>query len=320
EAMQEIEPARRKLALDEFIELQRQIRARRRHFEQKAEALPCQGDNRLIKPFLAQLGFKLTEAQTQVLRELRKDMSGKHPMRRLLQGDVGSGKTVVAACCALMALESGYEVALMAPTEILAEQHFSNFSKWLLPLGIAVKLQTGSRVRRENPSNEGRALNSLNLRAGLSPSPPREERAGERRPIHTQVHGKEPGGEERASGGTRELASSVLTVGTHALIESGFNPERLGLVIIDEQHKFGVAQREQLLRKGSYPHLLVMTATPIPRTLGLTLYGDLDVSVIDELPAGRGAIKTFVRLADKLPEVCEFIRKKLAEGRQAYVV
>src|SRR5438093_3492590 len=139
------EVARRRLALDEFIELQRQVQLRRRNFETKAQSLPCAGDNHLIKPFLARLGFKLTEAQTKVLRELRRDLSGPHPMRRLLQGDVGSGKTVAAACCALMALESRYNAALMAPTEILAEQHFRNFKRWLEPLGIEVELQTGSQ-------------------------------------------------------------------------------------------------------------------------------------------------------------------------------
>lgn len=267
EAPGDIEIARRRLALDEFIGLQRDIQLRRKKFEAKARGLPCGGNNRLIKPFLAQLGFSLTKAQTSVLRELRHDMAGAHPMRRLLQGDVGSGKTAVAACCALMALESSFNVALMAPTEILAGQHFQTFKRWFEPLGIEVQLQTGSfKSTTVNPQR------------------------------------------------------STFTIGTHALIESGFDMEHLGLVIIDEQHKFGVAQREQLLRKGSYPHLLVMTATPIPRTLGLTLYGELDVSVIDELPAGRGQIKTFVRAADKLPKVWEFIRKKLAEGRQAYVV
>jgi ATP-dependent DNA helicase RecG len=272
----------RRLALDEFIKLQRGIQLRRKHFETKARALPCGGDNHLIKPFLAQLGFKLTGAQTKVLRELRRDMSGTHPMRRLLQGDVGSGKTVVAACCALMALESGYHVALMAPTEVLAEQHFANFTNWLAPLGVAVELQTGSR------------------KTGRVQSP------------KSKVQSQESG-----AGAQRQ---PTLTIGTHALIEAGFAPENLGLVIIDEQHKFGVAQREQLLRKGHYPHLLVMTATPIPRTLGLTLYGELDVSVIDELPPGRGRIQTFVRMADKLPKVWDFIRGKLAAGRQAYVV
>jgi ATP-dependent DNA helicase RecG len=271
------------LALDEFIELQVQIRLRRKNFEARAQALPCGGDNRYIKPFLAQLGFKLTGAQTKVLREIRRDMSGAHPMRRLLQGDVGSGKTAVAACAALMALESGFDVALMAPTEILAEQHFRNFQKWFAPLDIGVELQTGSRKTVES----------------------RESRVESRKPFQPSSLNPRP---------------STLYIGTHALLTSGFDLPKLGLVVIDEQHKFGVAQREQLVRKGRYPHLLVMTATPIPRTLGLTLYGDLEVSVIDEPPAGRGRIKTFVRTAGSLPKVWEFIRKKLAAGRQAYVV
>ena len=221
-----------------------------------------------MKPFLTRLCFRLTEAQAKVLREIRHDMNGTHPMRRLLQGDVGSGKTAVAACSALMAIESGFNVALMAPTEILAEQHFRNFQKWFEPLGIKVELQTGSRKIVQSPKSKVQSL----------------------------------------------------FIGTHALIESGFAIENLGLVIIDEQHKFGVAQREQLVRKGNYPHLLVMTATPIPRTLGLTLYGDLDVSTIEEMPGGRGKIKTFVRAAEKLPKVWDFIREKISAGRQAYVV
>lgn len=282
ETLADPELARRRLALDEFIELQQRIQRRRRNFETKARALPCHGDNHLIKPFLAQLGFKLTEAQTRVLRELRQDMSAARPMRRLLQGDVGSGKTAVAACCALMALESGYSVALMAPTEVLAEQHFRNFTHWLEPLGVAVELQTGSRKTGEGGSQKS------------------EVRSQKPQPGNPQ--------------------GATLTIGTHALIEAGFAPGNLGLVIIDEQHKFGVAQREELVRKGQYPHLLVMTATPIPRTLGLTVYGELDVSVIDQLPPGRGRINTFVRSADKLPQVWSFIRKRLAEGRQAYVV
>ena len=137
--------AQRRLALDEFVALQVQIQSRRKKFEVSAKALACAGDNHLIKPFLARLGFKLTEAQTRVLREIRKDMGGMHPMRRLLQGDVGSGKTAVAACAALMALESGFNAALMAPTEILAEQHYRNFVKWLEPLGVKFELQTGNR-------------------------------------------------------------------------------------------------------------------------------------------------------------------------------
>jgi ATP-dependent DNA helicase RecG len=281
----EAEIARKRLALDEFLALQIQIRARRSNFEARSQALPCAGDNRLIKPFLAQIGFKLTTAQTKVLREIRRDMSGAHPMRRLLQGDVGSGKTAVAACAALMALESGFHVTLMAPTEILAEQHFRNFTGWLGPLGVRVEIQTGSRRISDT---EHRTPN---------------------------IEGTEDG--HHAS---RLPPHASLFIGTHALLESSVAIPNLGLVIIDEQHKFGVAQREQLVRKGRYPHLLVMTATPIPRTLGLTLYGDLDVSVIDELPPGRGRLKTFVRLTDALPKVWSFIREKLSAGRQAYVV
>jgi len=283
EASSDPEIARQRLALDEFLALQLQIQARRKKFEANAKALPCSGDNRLMKPFLARLGFKLTNAQTRVLREIRADLGGAHPMRRLLQGDVGSGKTAVGACSALMALESGFSVALMAPTEILAEQHSRNFTRWFEPLGIKVELQTGSRktVDSRGSKVEGQAT--------LLP----------------------------ASFGSR---SSTLFIGTHALLTGGFNIPRLGLVIIDEQHKFGVAQREQLVRKGNFPHLLVMTATPIPRTLGLTLYGDLDLSVIDELPAGRGSVKTFIRSSDKLPKVWAYIRGKIKTGRQAYVV
>jgi ATP-dependent DNA helicase RecG len=288
EAEQDAERARRRLALDEFIELQRQIQLRRRNFETKAQALPCGGDNRLMKPFLARLAFKLTEAQTKVLREMRKDLSGRHPMRRLLQGDVGSGKTVVAACSALMALESGYNVALMAPTEILAEQHYRTFSNWFGPLRVAVELQTGSR----KTSEQGQVT-------------------GDRKPQPVSLVTR------HSSPATPPAA---LFIGTHALLTSGFDLPNLGLVIIDEQHRFGVAQREELVRKGRYPHLLVMTATPIPRTLGLTVYGELDVSVIEEPPPGRGRIHTFVRAADKLPKVWEFIREKLGQGRQAYVV
>jgi ATP-dependent DNA helicase RecG len=283
EELTDVEIARRRLALDEFIALQREMQLRRKNFEAKSSSLSCRGDNHLMKPFLVQLGFKLTAAQTKVLREIRADMNGAHPMRRLLQGDVGSGKTVVAACTALMALESGYNVALMSPTEILAEQHFQNFSRWFEPLGIKVQLRTGSSKETALQVKKNEAPRTI------KPS-------------------------------TLNLQPSTLFIGTHALIESGFAPDQLGLVIIDEQHKFGVAQREQLVRKGRYPHLLVMTATPIPRTLGLTLYGDLDVSVMDQMPGGRGKIKTFLRTTEKLPEVWKFIREKLAAGRQAYIV
>jgi ATP-dependent DNA helicase RecG len=278
EEAEDAEIARQRLALDEFLEMQVAIQTRRRNLEANSRALPSAGDNRLIKPFLAGLSFDLTPAQTRVLAEIRRDMAGPRPMRRLLQGDVGSGKTIVGACTALMALESGRDVVLMAPTEILADQHWRNFRRWFEPLGIAVELCTGT------------------TKTGL------------------------PAGQEALSFAPSGARRLQLHIGTHALLEAGYAPEKLGLVIIDEQHKFGVAQREQLVRKGAHPHLLVMTATPIPRTLGLTLYGDLDVSVIAAAPPGRGQIKTYVRAAESLPKVWEFTRAQLKKGRQAYIV
>jgi len=276
--MEDTVVARQRLALDEFVELQRSLQIRRKKLQTGARALPCRGDNRMIRPFLKRLGFTLTGSQTRVLRQIRLDLGGDQPMRRLLQGDVGSGKTVVAACAGLMAIESGFTVALMAPTEILAEQHFETFTRWFRPLGVRVELRTGSR-----------RTGSVHPRDVLPAS--------------------------------RRLSDSgTLILGTHALIERSLELRKLGLVIIDEQHRFGVAQREKLVRKGQYPHLLVMTATPIPRTLGLTVYGDLDTSIIDQSPGGRGRIKTFLRPADKLPRVWDFVRQKLSEGRQGFVI
>ena len=269
--------ARERLALDEFLALQVEICRRRRNLQTKGKACACGGDNRWIKPFLAGLGFPLTAAQTRVLREIRQDLRGPHPMRRLVQGDVGSGKTVVAACAILMALESGFNAALMAPTEILAEQHFQTFRRWLEPLGLKIELQTGTRKTRSMPEAQWEL-------------------------------------------GARPSAGPVLFIGTHALLTAAFAMPNLGLVLIDEQHKFGVAQREQLVRKGRYPHLLVLTATPIPRTLGLTVYGDLEVSTIDELPPGRGRVRTFVRGQEQLGKVHAFLKDQLRLGRQAYVV
>lgn len=276
---EEIERSRQRLALDELVELQVNLQGRRKRFEAQARAHPCGGDqNRLIRPFLKALGYHLTGGQTKVLREIRQDLSGTHPMRRLLQGDVGSGKTVVAACAALMAIERGFNVALMVPTEILAEQHYARFQEWFEPLEVPVAIRTGAKKETRGESGGPRW--------------------------------GEPGAQNQGS----------LTIGTHALLTSGFEMPRLGLAIMDEQHKFGVAQRETLVRKGNYPHVLVMTATPIPRTLGLTLYGDLDVSVIEGKPAGRGQTRTCVRTEEKLPEVWQFLRQQLARGRQAYVV
>jgi ATP-dependent DNA helicase RecG len=260
--------ARRRLALDEFVELQSTIRRRRVTMQTKSKALPCAGDGSLVNPFLQQLEFQLTDAQRTVQMEIEGDLNGKHPMRRLLQGDVGSGKTVVAALALLRTLESDYNGLMMAPTEILAEQHYRNFTKWLEPLGIHVRLHTGARKDTTEPLFEKR----------------------------------------------------TLVIGTHALFQTDFNLERVGLIVIDEQHKFGVTQRDRLVKKGHYPHLLVMTATPIPRTLGLTLYGDLDSSVINEMPGGRGEVRTHIRTPDRWPKILEFLKTELSTGRQAFMI
>jgi len=278
ETLAQVEQSIKRFAFEEFFDLQLKLQIRRQNLLKNARGIVCSGDNSLIKPFLSKLGFKLTQSQTLVLREIRRDFSSGIPMRRLLQGDVGSGKTVVAACASLMAIESGYDVAIMAPTEILAQQHYKTFLNWLEPLGIKVFILTGS-VKNFNPDEQD----------------------------NLQLH-------------DNHKNYGSLIVGTHSLIESNFSAKKLGLVIIDEQHKFGVAQRETLVKKGDYPHLLVMTATPIPRTLGLTIYGELDISILNEMPPGRGKIKTFLYDEAKLRQAFDFVKTQLQQGRQAYFV
>ncbi|MEE2948243.1 MAG: ATP-dependent DNA helicase RecG [Verrucomicrobiota bacterium] len=274
--IERIEMARERLALEEFIRFQRQIRDRRKTFQANAKSLICVGDERLLQPFLSALGFAFTDAQQRAWDDIAADMAGPHPMRRLLQGDVGCGKTAVAACAALRAIESGFSVVVLAPTEILAAQHHRVFGRWFEPLGIPVHMHTGAKKTMSEPRQADLDVGNCNL-------PP-------------------------------------LVIGTHALVEERFALENIGLAIIDEQHKFGVEQRKKLVRKGRYPHVLVMTATPIPRTLGLTVYGDLDCSVIDKMPPGRGRVRTYVRTPERLPKVWGFIRDQLAAGRQAYIV
>lgn len=269
--LEQIEQARQRLAMNEWIELQKAILIRRARLESRAKGRVCEGDNRLIRPFLKALGFRLTEQQAAVLKDVRRDLRSGIPMRRLLQGDVGSGKTVVAACGMLMAIEAGYNAALMAPTEILAEQHAQLFRKWFEPLAIQVALHTSSH--RHN-----------------------------------------------ATGQEEKTSLPIASIGTHALLEEAVGLAKLGFVVIDEQHRFGVAQREALVRKGLCPHLLVMTATPIPRTLGLALYGDLDASVIRQRPPGRGKIRTFLRKQSELERVWTFLQERLKAGERAYVV
>lgn len=221
------------------------------------------------------LPFQLTGAQKRVIREIRTDMGTGAQMNRLLQGDVGSGKTLVALMCMLIAIDNGYQTALMAPTEILAQQHFATISKMLKELDLEIHLLTGST------------------------------KIADRKVIHEKL----------------ENGSLKILIGTHALIEKKVKFKNLGFTVIDEQHRFGVAQRARLWQKNVVPpHVLVMTATPIPRTLAMTVYGDLDVSVIDELPPGRKPVQTFHYYDSKRPLLFNFMKKQIAEGRQIYVV
>ncbi|MBR6625464.1 MAG: ATP-dependent DNA helicase RecG, partial [Mailhella sp.] len=223
------------------------------------------------------LPFPLTGAQKRVITEIRNDMKSGHQMNRLLQGDVGSGKTMVAVLTALIAIGNGFQACIMAPTEVLAQQHYKNIQKFLEPTGVKSALLTGS------------------------------SKASERREVHAGL----------------EDGSVGIIVGTHALIEDNVIFRNLGLVIIDEQHRFGVEQRSKLWRKascGAPPHVLVMTTTPIPRTLAMTLYGDLDVSVIDELPPGRKPVQTIHATDGKRPALYKFMRDQIALGRQIFIV
>ncbi len=220
------------------------------------------------------LPFDLTEAQKRVLREIHQDMKDSKPMNRLLQGDVGSGKTIVALIAMLITVENGYQAALMAPTEILAEQHYLTLHHWLESLGANVALLKGSQKSREKQE------------------------------ISEQIRN----------------GDIDIIVGTHAIIQDNIRFARLGFVVVDEQHRFGVLQRSDLIKKGKYPDVLVMTATPIPRTLALTLYGDLDVSILNELPKGRQPVQTVWRGENKREAIYQFIHAEVKKGRQAYIV
>jgi ATP-dependent DNA helicase RecG len=266
-------PAWQRIKFDELLAQQLSMRVHHRKRQQRqAPAL----DNKfnLIKTLLKSLPFSLTAAQEKVLAEIQADLQRTHPMQRLLQGDVGSGKTVVSALAALQAIESGYQVALMAPTEILAEQHYLKLKEWLAPLGIEPVWLAGSLKKKEKTEAIARI----------------------------------------AAGDT------LLAIGTHALFQSQVEFHKLGLVIVDEQHKFGVQQRLALRGKGIEPHQLMMSATPIPRTLAMSYYADLDVSVIDQLPPGRTPIVTKLINDGRRDEVIERVRNACLEGKQAYWV
>ena len=271
-----LQRARRRLVFDEFLLLQLGLMQRRAALKQRqAPTLEGVGQrDGLVGRFLALLPFQLTGAQQRVLAEIEADLRKAEPMARLVQGDVGSGKTVVAVAALLNAVDAGWQGALMAPTEVLAEQHFRSLCQWLTPLSINVELLTGSTSK----PNRRRMLTDL-------------------------------------ANGTLHVL-----VGTHALIEDPVDFARLGLVVVDEQHRFGVRQRNRLLSKGLQPHLLTMTATPIPRTLALSLHGDLDVSQIDELPPGRTPIQTRQIAGSERDHAYDLIRQEVEAGQRAYVV
>jgi ATP-dependent DNA helicase RecG len=263
--------AREHLVLSEFFAMQMLIASRRSESSIRMGESHC-GPGALLDKFLKALPFDLTGAQLKVIGEIRRDLAASHAMNRLLQGDVGSGKTVVAIAAILLAVEAGYQAAFMAPTQILAEQHYSVLRRWLEPLGVRMALRTAARQEES----------FLPLARG----------------------------DENAD----------VIIGTHALLYENVSFSKLGLVVIDEQHKFGVAQRGRLTAREPAPDALVMTATPIPRTLTMTVYGDLDVSIIDEMPLNRGKIVTAVRDDSSLGEVLNFLRTQLEAGRQLYVI
>ena len=275
--MASLEKARYRLKFEELFYLQLSLLKQKyvRSRADKGIRMPMVG--KAFNDCYNSLPFPLTGAQKRVITEIREDMKSGHQMNRLLQGDVGSGKTMVAVLTALIAIGNGFQACIMAPTEVLAQQHFKNIQKFLAPTGVRSALLTGS------------------------------SKASERREVHSGL----------------EDGSIGIIVGTHALIEDNVVFRNLGLAIIDEQHRFGVEQRSKLWRKAAAeapPHVLVMTATPIPRTLAMTLYGDLDVSVIDELPPGRKPVQTIHATEGKRPALYKFLKDQIALGRQVFIV
>lgn len=272
-SLDDIPEGLRRLKYEEFFQFQLKL-ALRRHSAKNEEGIPFSVKSALARRLVESLPFTLTKAQVRVVNEITSDMASARPMNRLLQGDVGSGKTVVALLAMLIVVENGYQALLMAPTEILAEQHYKTLVRVLDGLQVNIRLLIGAQ------------------RSKLRQDVLEDVRRG----------------------------SAQIVVGTHALFEKGVSFPRLGLVVIDEQHRFGVMQRALVRTKGENPDVLVMTATPIPRTLSLTLYGDLDVSVIDELPEGRKPIRTLLKHEGERESVHSFVHEQVRGGRQAYYV
>jgi len=268
-----LEKARFTLVFEEFFLIQLKLALIREENRNNNKSLPLKiQKNGLVNKFINQLPFSLTKAQEKAIKEILTDMNSEEPMQRLLQGDVGSGKTIVACIMLLAAIENGYQAAIMAPTEILAQQHYNNFVNWLTPFGISIGLFIGSMTKKQ------REISEIGLRNG-------------------QIN---------------------IAIGTQALIQNNIEFTNLGAIVIDEQHRFGVKQRLSLRQKAQNPQILTMTATPIPRTLAITMNGDLDLTIIDELPKGRKPIITKMEISRK--EIYKLIKKEIELGHQAYIV
>ncbi len=300
-----LENARQQLVREEFFSIQLLIHARRTDWR-RLPGVAKIAKGALLEQLSQNLPFSLTSSQAEVIAEIRRDLSASRRMNRLLQGDVGSGKTLVALAAMLLAVEAGWRAALMVPTQILAEQHYLNFKKLLEPLGIPIALRTADRNEDNAP---------LPLFAHARDRGAHASASGNCRSVPPENSARRD-----AEQHTRDAHAPQIIIGTHALLYESSGCDDLGLIVIDEQHKFGVLQRAGLIARGDSPDVLVMTATPIPRTLTQTIYGDLDVSTLQEKPANRGAIVTVVRETAKLPEVIDFVKKQIARGRQAYVV
>ncbi len=273
-SQRELEMARRRLKFDEFFYLELILTLRRQKMRTQAQGIAFADVGDKTRQLIENLPFELTAAQKRVCHEIWEDMHSPMAMNRLLQGDVGSGKTIVALIAMLMAIENGYQAAMMAPTEILAEQHFRNINTALEQIGVRTVILLGGQTKKVRELYLGEIKNGV----------------------------------------------AQVIIGTHALIQETVEFKNLGIAIVDEQHRFGVVQRGALQKKGKTPDVLVMTATPIPRTLSMTLYGDLDVSIIDELPKGRKPIRTVWRPSKRRKEIYHYIRDELVQGAQAYIV
>lgn len=275
ESMEMLERARFSLVFEELFLIQLKLARLREENRKNKSAIPLKiKEKGIVKKFIKNLPFELTNAQNNAIEDILKDLNSTEPMQRLLQGDVGSGKTVVATIMLLAAVENGYQGAIMAPTEILAQQHYNNLIQWLTPMGLSIGLFLGSNSKKVRTKIETNLKNS-------------------------QTH---------------------IAVGTHALIQNNVEFDNLGAIVIDEQHRFGVKQRTKLKSKAQSPQMLTMTATPIPRTLALTVHGDLDLTIIDELPKGRKPIKTALITQSGHKYAYELIEDEIKLGRQAYVV